>query len=212
MIITPEMLAAVFGIANPPLVTPRYNIAPTQNAIIIRNDGTQNCADSLRWGLIPSWSKELSTGLINARLESAAEKPSFRSAFKRRRCIIPISGFYEWTVNAGEKHPFYIAHAEDQPMGVAGLYETWNPPEGEPLETFCLLTASANLAMQPIHDRMPVILPPSAYEQWLDPSPTDPAKLHALCQPFPDALITTRQVPDLVNNPRFDSPACIVPV
>lgn len=211
-VITPEMLAAVFGVLDAAVAAPRYNIAPTQHATVVRSSGDLNRADNIRWGLLPSWSKELGTGLINARCETVAEKPSFRSAIKHRRCIVPMSGFYEWKAEAGKKQPYYIYLADNQPMGIAGLWETWKTPEGESLETFCVLTTSANRLMETIHDRMPVILHPSEYQHWLDKELADPAQLKNLYQPYPADLMTARKVPDLVNNPRFDSPACIVQV
>jgi len=190
---------------------PRYNIAPTQQVPVVRNNGDHNSLSLLNWGLIPSWSKDPASGshLINARSEAVTEKPSFKHAIKYNRCIIPMSGFYEWSHTEGEKHPYFIHLANKAPMGVAGIWEHWDAPDGTALETFSVLTTSANKLVSKLHDRMPVILHPDSYGLWLSKNMHDAHALESLYSPFPDSLMTYHEVPKLVNNPRFDSPACI---
>jgi putative SOS response-associated peptidase YedK len=181
---------------------------------VVRNHGEHNRLDLLKWGLVPSWSKDLSFGshLINARSETVAEKPTFRHAIKYRRCIVPTSGFYEWDHSGGKKQPYYIQLADQSPMCLAGVWESWKAPDGSELETFAILTTSANKLVEPIHDRMPVILYPDTFNLWLSHNMHDPEQLQLLYQPFPAEEMHAFKVPDLVNNPRFDSPACIAQV
>lgn len=214
--ISPELLAAVFGLTSVPITEPRYNVAPTQPTGVIRccDDSDHNRFDRLKWGLVPSWSKDLSFGshLINARSETVAEKPAFRHAIKYRRCIIPSSGFFEWAHTGTEKHPHYIQMADQSPMCLAGLWESWKAPDGSDLETFTILTTAANNLIGQLHDRMPVILSPDNYSLWLNRNMHDPHALETLYTPYPDDLMSYHEVPSLVNSPRFDSPACIVRV
>ncbi len=178
-------------VSDEKLFTPRFNIAPSQTiAAVLESDGVR-IIEGLRWGLIPSWSKDVSfaSKLINARAETLAEKASFRDAFKHRRCIIPASGFYEWQKESkGAKQPFYF-HLEDKDVfGFAGLYEHWLDREtGEQIETCTIITTEANKVLEPIHDRMPVILKPQDYEQWLDAKEKDTGKLQKLLVPYPSA-------------------------
>ena len=162
-----------FQVAGWPDFGDRYNIAPTSLVPIIRQspEGAR-VADLLKWGLIPHWAKDPSIGLKlnNARGETVAEKPSFRDAFKRRRCIVPASGFYEWKAEAGGKQPYYIRLKSDEPLAMAGLWESWRDPAGEVVRTFCIVTTSANALMESIHDRMPVLLRPDKFQRWLDPA------------------------------------------
>lgn len=211
LISLPELLTAIFDVPALPSYESRYNIAPTQLAAVVRNRDGRNHLDLLKWGLVPGWSKDLSFGshLINARSETAAEKPAFRHAFKQRRCIIPASGFYEWEQSGKKKQPYYIQLSDQAPMCLAGLWESWKAPDGSELETFTILTTAANKLVAPIHDRMPVILQPDTYSLWLSHDMHDPEQLQSLYEPFPSAGMTAHKVPDLVNNPRFDSPACI---
>ncbi|ABK99477.1 SOS response-associated peptidase [Pelobacter propionicus] len=191
----------------------RYNVAPTQSVGVIRQaEDSTNHYDQSKWGLIPSWSTDPSKGasLINARSETVAEKPSFRHAIKKNRCIIPVSGFFEWSHAGTEKHPHFICLADKSVMALAGIWEHWKSPDGTVLETFSILTTSANKLISGLHERMPVILQPDTYGLWLDRNLQDPHHLEHLYAPFPDELMTYYMVPDLVNNPRFDSPACIV--
>jgi putative SOS response-associated peptidase YedK len=215
-IIPPDVLAKIFGLIAAPKLEPRYNVAPTQNVAVIRccDDLNHNHLEALKWGLVPSWSKDLSFGshLINARSESVSEKPAFRHAIKYRRCIIPTSGFYEWERSGGKKQPYYIRMADHAPMCLAGIWESWKSPDGSALETFAILTTAANKLVEPIHDRMPVILSPDSFNLWLSHNMHDPEQLQSLYTPFSAAELVTQKVPDLVNNARFDSPACIAQV
>jgi len=209
-----DELKKIFALIETPQLEPRFNVAPTQQVAVVRNDGDHNRLDLLRWGFVPSWSKDLSFGshLINARSETVAEKPAFRHAIKYRRCIIPVSGFFEWSHSAGKKQPYYIQLADQTPMCLAGLWESWKATDGSVIETFAILTTAANKLVEPIHDRMPVILHPNVFNLWLSINMHDPDQLHQLYQPFPAVEMTAHKVPDLVNNPRFDSPACIAQV
>lgn len=204
-------LKKTFDLIEMPQLEPRFNVAPTQQVAVIRNDGDHNRLDLLKWGFVPSWSKDMSFGshLINARSETVAEKPTFRHAIKYRRCIIPSSGFYEWEHSGGKKQPHYIQLAGQKPMYLAGLWESWKAPDGNVIETFAILTTAANKLVAPIHDRMPVILNPDTFTIWLSKSMHDPEQLQPIFLPYPAAEMITHKVPDLVNNPRFDSPACI---
>ena len=164
---TPEVLRALFGYPEQPNFPPRFNIAPTQPIAIVRlMDGKRQFA-LVRWGLLPSWVKDPKafTLLINARGETVCEKPAFRAAMKRRRCLIPADGFYEWQAAAGRKQPFYVRAKSGAPFAFAGLWETWEGPNGEELDTAAIVTTRANRALSPIHDRMPVVVPPEAFNK-----------------------------------------------
>jgi putative SOS response-associated peptidase YedK len=210
-----EQLAERYPFVELPLLDAHYNIAPTQSVSAVRSAAAAGRElVRLRWGLIPSWSKDPAMGnrLINARAETVAEKPSFRSAFKQRRCLIPASGFYEWQKQgAGHKQPFFIRPREGGLFSFAGLWERWHDPQGEEIETCTILTTTANELMRPIHQRMPVILDPSAEGQWLDPR-TSPDVLHSLLVSCPVEWMKSRPVGWTVNNPRNDSPKCIEPL
>lgn len=215
-IIPAEELKKIFDLIENPPVEPRYNLCPTQQAGIIRCcDGLDhNQYVSMRWGLVPSWADDIKIGnrMINAKAETVAEKPSFRTAIKYRRCIVPVSGFYEWAHTAHIKEPHYITMADRGVMALAGIWEHWTAPDSTVLETFSILTTASNKLLSPLHERMPVILHPDNYNIWLSKNLHDPLQLESLYQPYPDELLTYHQVPSLVNNPRFDSPACIVQV
>jgi len=210
-----DLLEEVFNLQELPQLEPRFNVAPSQLSAVVRNQGDHNRLDLLKWGLVPGWSKEASIGsqMINARCETVTEKPAFRQAIKYHRCIIPASGFYEWQI-CGEhrKQPWLFQMADHSPLWLAGLWETWKIPTGGQLETFCILTTSANQLVKPIHERMPVMLTPDTFTLWLSHNMHDPQQLQPFYQPFPAAEMTAHKVPDLVNNPRFDSPACIAQV
>lgn len=213
--LSPEILAAVFDVQTPQFVEPRYNIAPTQQVAVVRcHEDGRNRLDRLKWGLIPPWAKEPGIGnhLINARSETVSEKPAFRQAIKYHRCIIPASGFYEWLLVDKHKQAYYVHATDNTPLGLAGLWERWNAPDGTVLESFCILTTSANKLMENIHDRMPVILSPDTYALWLRRNMHAPEQLAQLCQPCPTELLAVHTVSDLVNNPRFDNPDCIAPL
>jgi putative SOS response-associated peptidase YedK len=197
--------------------TPRYNISPTQPVAVVPNDGKHRL-DFFTWGLIPSWAKDPSIGsnLINARGESVAEKPSFRTAFKRRRCLILTDGFYEWQKSADgkSKTPMYIRMASGQPFAFAGLWEWWTPPggDGSEIRSCTIITTEPNSLMAPIHNRMPVILPPETYEAWLEPSEQRPENLLPLIRPYPAEAMMAYPVSKLVNSPANDRPACVAAV
>ena len=211
-----DELAAEFGLIelDGVAITPRYNIAPTQSVPVVRAIDNAKHIDALRWGLIPGWAKDADIGnkLINARSETAAEKPSFRSAFKKRRCIIPASGFYEWKKETGGKQPYYIRREDGKPLAFAGLWESWdgNANSG-PLETFTILTTEPNELMRSVHNRMPVILEPADYDKWLNTDTWGHQAAQDVLDPFPDGLLTATPVNKRVNSPRHDDVACLEP-
>ena len=216
--VSPEELADLFDLPAPPeQLAMRYNIAPTQPVGVVRlspRTGEREWALTV-WGLIPSWSKDPSIGarMINARAETVDEKPSFRAAFKRRRCIVPASGFYEWRKTNGAKQPYYITSATGDILGFAGLWEQWSGPDGEELESCTILTTEPNEAVSRLHNRMPVILAPEDYDEWLgkpgDATPAQLSQLKHLFRPFPDVLMTLYPVSTYVNNPRNEGEACV---
>ena len=201
------------GKVNPKLFEPRYNIAPTQTIAAVLESGGERIVEGLRWGLIPSWAKDESIGskLINARAETLSEKPSFKNAFRSHRCIIPASGFYEWQKQAkGAKQPFYFHLKDKEVFGFAGLYEQWLDREtGEQIETCTIITTEANKVLEPIHERMPVILKPKDYDQWLDAKEKDTNKLQKLLAPYPAPEMESYQVSKSVNVPSNDAPELI---
>jgi putative SOS response-associated peptidase YedK len=212
--VNPDAIQTEFNLTNvPAAMSPRYNIAPTQPVAIITNEKPDELT-FYNWGLIPSWSKDKSVAskLINARSETAAEKPSFRSAFKRRRCIIPTDGYYEWQARDGQKIPHFI-HMEDQKLfGIAGLWEVWHSPEGDEIRTCSILTTDANDFAQTIHNRMPVILDREDYNLWLSPDEKPAPVLQALMKPYQGKNLTAYSVSKMVNRPGVDTPELIVPV
>ena len=215
-LLTPgQELVEQFGVTLDKDVVPRYNIAPTQPVLAVRlaRDGETREATFFRWGLIPSWSKDLSIGsrLINARSETAAEKPSFRAAFKRRRCLIPASGFYEWQRFNGGKQPMYIHSADGGAFGLAGLWEIWQTPDGGEIESCTILTTTPNELMAPIHNRMPVIIEPEDYSMWLQPEERPEDGLHLL-RPYPSEKMSAYPVSTYVNSPRNEGEACIAAI
>ncbi|HEY9851452.1 MAG TPA: SOS response-associated peptidase [Leptolyngbyaceae cyanobacterium] len=208
-----KLLTDIFQVSSVPSLSPRYNIAPTQSiATILQNSETEEReCKMMKWGLIPSWSKDTKIGakMINARAETLAEKPAFRSAFKRRRCLIVADGFYEWKTQDGKKQPFYFRLADGKPFGFAGLWERWEKEDSEAIESCTIITISANELMQPIHDRMPVILDERDYDRWLDPKVQKPESLQSLLQPYRSQEMTCYPVSTKVNNARTDSPECL---
>lgn len=211
-LLSPEIIAATYGVAAPPLPEASYNIAPTQSVLAISQqaDG-RRAAAIVHWGLIPSWAKESSIGnkLINARCETVAEKPSFRSAIRQRRCIVPASGFFEWAVTATGKLPHYVSMSDGSPLSFAGIWETWKNPDGGTLESCALLTTAANSLMAAIHERMPVILHQADFDVWLDRTLSDPNELQKLYQPYPAELLQEWPVSTFVNSPAHNSEECI---
>lgn len=195
-------------------VPPRYNAAPLQELPIVRQRLTgERVVHLLRWGLIPSWSKDATIAhkLINARSESAPDKPSFRAAFKSRRCIVPASGFYEWKKLAGRKQPYFIHAAGDELLALAGLWERWSNPEGDSIDTFTILTTAANEAVQALHDRMPVLLGRGDYEAWLNRE-TDLERVRQLLTRYPSNSIQMHPVSSRVGNVRNDDPDLVTAV
>jgi putative SOS response-associated peptidase YedK len=201
-----------------PLFEPRYNIAPTQDVLTVRVDAESREREAvmLRWGLVPSWAKELQSGppMINARAESVAEKPTFRTALRRRRCLIPADGFYEWQklpggAKSGKKQPYYIHRGDGQPFAFAGLWETWKAKEPLVVESCTIITTSANRVLAPLHDRMPVILAEGDYALWLDPSVSEPGDIVHLLAPCDDDELVAEPVSTHVNRVANDDPQCI---
>jgi putative SOS response-associated peptidase YedK len=198
----PEVVALQFRLAAVPAFAPRYNIAPTADVLVVRNDGPA----LVRWGLVPRWAKDPSVGakMNNARAETVAEKPAFREAYRMRRCLIPASGFFEWKRPYGEgkgrRYPYYLRPANAELLGFAGLWETW----GDNLQTCAIITTAANETMQPIHDRMPVIVEPQDYERWL-------AGEEGLLRPAPAGALLAYPVSAAVNRAANDAPEIIEP-
>lgn len=192
---------------------PRYNIAPTQRATAIIAANGQRRAELFRWGLIPSWAKDAAIGnkMINARAETVAEKPAFRTALRRRRCLIPADGFYEWQARGGRKQPVRFVSADGGILAFAGLWECWRPGgESEPeLRSFTILTTAANDFVRTVHDRMPVILPASAFDLWLDPTVQDAEAVLPLLTSAPEDTLRVYDVSTAVNSPRNDRVECI---
>jgi len=212
----PEELAREFALASVPELAPRFNIAPSQPvATVWQPPGAARELRLRRWGLVPRWAKDASIGsrLINARSETAAEKPAFRDALRHRRCLVPADGFFEWAAaSRGPKQPYWIALPGRAPFAIAGLFERWTAPEGEVLESCTLLTVAASQALRAIHERMPAILPRSAWERWLAPDVTDAAAVQPLLAPWAGAALAPRAVGLRVNRPEHDDPACIEPL
>ncbi len=205
-----------FLLPEAPAREPRYNVAPGQPvaAVRIARDGSQRELVPLSWGLIPSWAKDPKLGarMINARAETAAEKPSFRNAFRRRRCLVPADGFYEWQKSEAGKQPFYIRLQGGGTFAFAGLWEFWRGPEGETIESCALLTTQPNSLLRPLHDRMPVILPRSDYALWLDPEVQTVERLQPLLVPYPAERMEAYPVGRYVNSPENEGPRCIEPL
>ncbi len=209
-------LAEAFGVEVRANLPARYNIAPSQDVAALRA-GANNEREliMLRWGLVPGWAKDPAMGnrMINARAETVAEKPAFRTAFRQRRCLIPADGFFEWQKTPdGSKQPYLIGRPDGEPFTMAGLWEHWQPPGADqPLETCTIITTEANGTVAPIHHRMPVILAAEDRDAWLDPAPSSAESLTALLRPAPADELTAQTVDRHVNNARHDDPACIEP-
>ncbi len=210
----PDQVAAYFGAEAPEaLLDPSWNVAPTTDVYAVLADGSTRHLDAFHWGLVPRWAKDLRIGsrMINARAETLATKGAYKHAFQRRRCIIPADGFYEWQKRAGQKakQPYFIHRPDGEPYALAGLWETWKGPDGtgdEVLRSCTIITTTPNSEMAKIHDRMPVILPPDAWDTWLDPEQQDLDLLGRLLVPAPPQLITLRPISTQVNNVRNDGP------
>jgi putative SOS response-associated peptidase YedK len=210
----PEAIRALFRYLEQPNFPARYNVAPTQPIPIVRlHEGERQFA-LLRWGLIPTWVKDprAFSLLINARGESANGKPAFRNAMKRRRCLVPADGFYEWKNEAGRKRPFLVRPRGGGPIAFAGLWECWIGPNGEEMETAAIVTTRANPDVAHIHDRMPVIVPAEAFDFWLDCRAVDALTAAALIAPAPAGQLEAHEVSSAVNRAANDTPALIEPV
>lgn len=214
--VTDDILEQHFALTAPPPRTPRYNIAPSQMVLAIRLNPTSAQREwaLLRWGLIPSWTHDRTPRLstINAKAETVAVKPAFRSAFKHRRCLIPADGFYEWRPTGQQKQPMYIHLRARRPFAFAGLWERWDPPEDTPIESCTILTTESNALIHAIHNRMPVILPPERYAGWLDPTSPPTDLLQGLLTPYPAEEMDAYPVSTLVNSPHTDTPRCLEPI
>ena len=211
---SPEALRALLRYVEQPNFPPRYNIAPSQPIAIVRLVDGQCHFSLVRWGLLPSWVKDPKTFtlLINARGESAAEKPAFRAAMKRRRCLIPADGFYEWQKTGDRKRPFYVRAKSGAPFAFAGLWETWIGPNGEELDTAAIVTTRANKTLSTIYERMPVIVLPEAFDLWLNTGEVDAATAAALIAPAPDNLLEAYEISTAVNRTANDNPNLLEPV
>jgi len=190
----------------------RYNVAPTQDVLTIAGQGPRR-AGMMRWGLVPSWTKDISVGnrMINARAETLAKRPAFRTALQRRRCLVVADGFYEWASVGNHRIPMRVTLKSGEPFAFAGLWERWEKGDGEPLETFTIITTEANGKLAPLHARMPVILDPADFERWLSPELAG-NDAEALLRPAPDSAVDFHAVSKHVNNARNDDLGCIEPL
>ena len=202
-----------FELRNSLAIPPRYNIAPSQNIPVVRRMDNHREAGLLHWGLIPHWAKDrkIAYKMINARAETVAEKPAFRSALRHRRCLIPATGFFEWQATQDGKQPYNITLRGGGLMAFAGLWESWTSHDGERIDSCTIIVTEANESLRPVHDRMPVILAPEHYAVWLDPAVQNPNQLQTLLRPCPSAFITAYPVSRVVGNPANDGPICVAP-
>lgn len=190
---------------------PRYNVAPMQMVPAVIHDGMRNRIGMLKWGLVPPWAEDERIGarMINARAETLEERPAFRQAFRRKRCILPADGFYEWKRDGKQKRPLRIVMRDGRVFGMAGLYETWTGPDGRRVHTCAVITTAPNRLMADIHDRMPVILRREDEALWLDRNVQDPERLRPLLQPYPAEEMEAYEVDPRVGNVAFDDPGLI---
>jgi len=199
----------------PAQYAPRFNIAPTQPILAVANDGRRRM-DFFAWGLIPTWAKDPSIGsrMINARAETLAEKPSFRGPLKYKRCLILTDGFFEWKATPGEKTktPYFIRLASGKPFAFAGLWDEWHSPDGSQVCSATIITTEPNSLISQLHNRMPVILRPQDYTQWLDPSPQQALDVLPLLRSYPADDMKAYPVSTMVNSPANDRPECILPL
>ena len=211
-----QELSDLFGLSEEPKIEPRYNIAPTQQiAVVLENASNGGRAlEMMHWGLIPSWAKDPSIGsrMINARAETVSDKPSYRSAFKRRRCLIVADGFYEWKKTEDGKQPYYLRLGSGGPFGFAGLWEGWSMEGGEETRSATIITTEPNEVAAEVHNRMPVILPPDMYDAWLEPENDDREELLSMLAPYPAEEMEAYPVSKRVNRPANDEPGVLEPV
>ncbi len=211
----PSVIAEQFSLFEVPLLQRRFNIAPTQPVPVVRMTPQQAEPQRqfvfLHWGLVPSWADDPAIGnrMINARAETAADKPSFRTALRRRRCLIVADGFYEWQKTGKRRQPMFIHRRDDRPFAFAGLWESWEGADHSALESCTILTTEANDLIRPIHDRMPVIVAPEDYGRWLDPAVEKPEMILPLLRPYPSAPMEAYPVSTWVNSPTRDEPRCV---
>jgi len=213
---TPNILAKLFQLDQVPEYKPRYNIAPTQPVVAVLQapEGDGFLARVLKWGLVPSWAQDPQMGsrLINARAETIAEKPAFRQAFRHRRCLLPADGFYEWVTSSDQtKQPYLFRLLQGDCFSFAGLWEHWESSNGTVINSCTILTTDSNELIQPLHHRMPVIVPPESYKKWLDLRLDYPALAESIFRPYPAAEMTGFPVDPAVNDPHHDTPACMEP-
>ncbi len=209
-----EEIADYFDIEQPSFeFEPSYNVAPTQDIVIINNRGVKQLV-KCHWGFVPPWSKDLSVGykMINARSETVADKPSFKSAFRKQRCLVIANGFYEWKKDKKTKVPVYVSLRSGKPVGFAGLYNVWISPDGEKICTCTILTTEANDILSSIHDRMPLIISRDKEDIWLNPELDDVELLKGFLRPYPSEEMVVTKVSDRVNSPRYNSPDNIRPI
>ena len=211
-----QTLQKLFDLPDVPELPQRYNIAPSEALATVRvpEGKAQRELTFLRWGLIPPWADDPAIGnrMINARAETAATSPAFRGAFRRRRCLVPADGFYEWQRVGRRKQPYYIHMRDGSPFAFAGLWEHWKGPEGQVVESCTLITTEPSDLVRQVHDRMPVILAPRDYDLWLDPEVRDAEQLRALLHAYPAEQMEAFPVSQAVNSPANDDPACIAPL
>lgn len=190
---------------------PDYNLPPTREIPVVANSNRREL-DLYRWGLVPGWAKDLKGPMLNnARAETITEKRTFRSALERRRCLVLVDAFYEWKREGKEKTPFLIRRRDGKPMAFAGLWDQWSSPENTTLRSCAVITCGPNEAMKPVHDRMPVIVPPEAFDLWLSPEPKNADELTELLVPCPPELLEVIRVSPLVNSVKNNSPECMTP-
>lgn len=213
--ITFDDLREYFQVAGPPqTLSPRYNITPSQDVAAVRLEEGKRRLAFLRWGLIPFWAEDPKIGYrtINARAETLLKKPAFRAAFRKRRCLIPASGFFEWLKKGKEKQPYYIYRRDGNPMALAGLYERWRDEKvGRDIESCTIITTAANQLVTRLHDRMPVILEADDFGKWLDPEEESPGKLTPLLKPPDEGVLEMYPVSSYVNKPQNEGEKCIEP-
>ena len=211
-----DLLSDLYELETVVATQPRFNIAPTQEAPIIRigPETGKRRLDLLRWGLVPFWAKDSDIGsrMINARSETVAEKPAYRVSLRKRRCLVPADGFYEWQATGGPKQPFFFHRKDGYPFVMAGLWDRWEKGDDGPLDSFTILTTSPNEIVAPVHKRMPVILAPEHHQDWMSPSLEDVSSLMALLVPDSSSTLEAYPVSTYVNNPAHEGPDCVDPI
>lgn len=211
-----DEVALLFDLSEIPSFPPRYNVAPTQEAAVVRvpGPGAPRYLDFLRWGLVPYWADDPKIGnrMINARSEGVADKPAYRWSFRKQRCLIPTDGFYEWKTEGKLKQPYHIRRKDRRPFAFAGLWARWKPKDGgdsQILDTFTIITTDSNELIRPLHDRMPVIVDRGNFDLWLDPTMDDRERLQGLLVPYDGGVMETVPVSRAVNSPAYDGPDCL---